>query len=365
MSRRRGLHKPDPARSAYRVGAHTNPRIAAVLAAGLPLSYSLSQYWRTAFNQGNSDKCHSHSASTSIAVAFASAGKKLPFDGPPSPENIAATTYANMRRASWNGISDLPKLLDTGASLEDDVGAVGQWGAGPMGALVGGATATVPTTRPAPSPLSPTSAPSSSLAKSSSSARIRCRSTLPLRASARRASSPAFRSRSGAPSATATNTAIPRLPAQRSPTATGTRRCSSTFGRTPPRASSSFGMRPPGVTSSGWLLPSDLLGADGSGSRGFDQCGRRFPGTLRGRHHEDLRGSYPRSRADRVPYYGPRTHPPSVDGSDGGVCAQACAAEGITDPTCPATFARIEAAGEKALSTGKPWTCAAALAGQK
>lgn len=138
MSRRRGLHKPDPARSAYRVGAHTNPRIAAVLAAGLPLSYSLSQYWRTAFNQGNSDKCHSHSASTSIAVAFASAGKKLPFDGPPSPENIAATTYANMRRASWNGISDLPKLLDTGASLEDDVGAVGQWGAGPMGALVGG-----------------------------------------------------------------------------------------------------------------------------------------------------------------------------------------------------------------------------------
>lgn len=65
------------------------------------------------------------------------------------------------------------------------------------------------------------------------------------------------------------------------------------------------------------------------------------------------------------PTTGPAPIPPSVDGSDGGVCAQACAAEGITDPTCPATFARIEAAGEKALSTGKPWTCAAALAGQK
>ena len=117
----RGLHRPDPAKLARRLGV--------ALGGAQPIGHaSLEPCGR--IDQGQTGTCHAHSAAAVAWTAYHAAGRDLPFI--PSPRQIAACTYADVRSAVTPPGLPLPKLQDTGADLSDDAASLATWGIAPM-----------------------------------------------------------------------------------------------------------------------------------------------------------------------------------------------------------------------------------------
>lgn len=119
MTYAKGLHRPDPAKSAHRsrllgVDGPQTPRGSAMLTPCPVL------------DQGPTGTCHAHSAAGAIWTAYQATGQPPAFV--PSPGQIAALTYATVQGpASVRG-----PLQDTGADLSDDAKALAKWGVAPM-----------------------------------------------------------------------------------------------------------------------------------------------------------------------------------------------------------------------------------------
>ena len=130
----KGLKRCPAWKVAHRMGAHQHPAIAAALKAGPKGSADLSAFYMPITNQRQTSKCHAHSRAAALRTAYAAAGIPLPFD--PSPELIAATTYADVRAAA-NPTGNLPVLIDDGADLQDSQDATRRWGVCPIGMVAG------------------------------------------------------------------------------------------------------------------------------------------------------------------------------------------------------------------------------------
>ena len=121
MSFGRGLHRPDPAKLARRLRVPLgSTQLGPIGHAELEPCPRL--------DQGQTGTCHAHSAAAVIWTAY---GGTLTFI--PSPRQIAACTYADVRSAVTPPGLPLPKLQDTGADLSDDAAALATWGIAPMG----------------------------------------------------------------------------------------------------------------------------------------------------------------------------------------------------------------------------------------
>lgn len=130
----KGLKRTPDWKKAHRMGAAQHPAIAAALKAGPKGQADLSSFYMPRTNQRQTSKCHAHSRAAGLRTAFAAAGIPLPFD--PSPELIAATTYADVRAAA-NPTGNLPVLTDDGADLQDSQDATRRWGVCPIGMVAG------------------------------------------------------------------------------------------------------------------------------------------------------------------------------------------------------------------------------------
>jgi hypothetical protein len=121
MIRGLGLHRPDPAKLARRL------RVAR--GAATPIGHAELEPCPR-LDQGQSGTCHAHSAAGVIWTAYQAAGRAMAWI--PSPREIAACTYADVRSAATGPGMSLPKLQDTGADLSDDASALATWGIAPM-----------------------------------------------------------------------------------------------------------------------------------------------------------------------------------------------------------------------------------------
>ncbi len=120
----RGLHRPDPAKLARRLRVPLgSTQLGPIGHAELEPCPRL--------NQGQTGTCHAHSAAAVIWTAYKAAGRPLAWI--PSPREVAACTYADVRSSVTPPGLPLPKLQDTGADLSDDAAALATWGIAPMG----------------------------------------------------------------------------------------------------------------------------------------------------------------------------------------------------------------------------------------
>lgn len=123
--RGKGLHKPDPAKMAHRMGIAAHPRFVT----GTPRGSAMLDIWGV-LDQGQTETCHAGSEAQGIWAARKAAGNPLPFF--PSPRLIASCTYADVRAAVTAPGMPLPPLQDVGADLSDDANATATWGVAPF-----------------------------------------------------------------------------------------------------------------------------------------------------------------------------------------------------------------------------------------
>lgn len=154
LIRGKGLHRSTPHKIRHRLGAELHPQIAAALAAGPKGSADLRHLFPPVFDQSQTETCAEHSFSALCVAAMASAGTPLPFI--PSMVSLASTTYADLRAAETLPGQPLPKLVDTGAELQDVANSAAKWGVGPMMGNLDGRLSDVPNGQendfPEPSP---------------------------------------------------------------------------------------------------------------------------------------------------------------------------------------------------------------------
>ena len=122
----KGLHRPDPAKSAHRLHASLHPRINA--AATPKGSAALTPCAR--LNQGQTGTCHAHSGVAVVWCACVAIGHTPAFVG--SPRQLASCTYSDVRDAQTPPGAPLRVLTDDGADLSDDAAALAKWGQAPI-----------------------------------------------------------------------------------------------------------------------------------------------------------------------------------------------------------------------------------------
>jgi hypothetical protein len=113
-----GLHKPDPAKLARRMGVQAHPRFAS----GTPRGSAMLAIWNV-LDQGQTETCHAASEAQGVWIARAQIGRPIDF---PSPRLIASCTYADTQGPA----SARATLRDTGADLLDDANTTATWGVG-------------------------------------------------------------------------------------------------------------------------------------------------------------------------------------------------------------------------------------------
>lgn len=133
IRRGKGLHPPTPGKGRRRYGAALHAGIAAALLAGLVGSGDLSSSAPPVKNQGASETCWAHSASTLKYTALKAAGHTPAFVS--SPLYFAQCVYAHDRAAATpvgQPFSGPPGLPDTGADLDDAAEVFAKYGDIPM-----------------------------------------------------------------------------------------------------------------------------------------------------------------------------------------------------------------------------------------
>jgi hypothetical protein len=107
-----------------------HPKVAAILAAGLPTSFDLAQWQPPRFDQ-NGGSCTAHGLSGAAGTATNAAGNPIGFIV--SPDELYKATRALERAVGIPaGGGPMPDLTDSGAELADALGTVQQWGVAPM-----------------------------------------------------------------------------------------------------------------------------------------------------------------------------------------------------------------------------------------